>query len=194
MIETRTAYQAGPATMSYFVGDNPGRSDDYLQPKATQPLLRYRPGSIPQYREHGNGYQSPDSVSPYRSPAIQQDYSPSPSRQFMEAQLSPPSEGPTPVHQHDMRQRSHNVPARTNSIVDRMEGIEVSSPREHLQSPPEVLPPQRAAERTGLVDGRGEGDVVMQHSIDSASTARRQYPDGRIGVLPPGEFDFYTLK
>lgn len=192
MIETRAAYQAGPATMSYFAGDNPGRSDDYLQAKTTQPLLRYRPGSIPQYRDPGNGYQSPDSVSPYRSPAMQEDYSPSPSRQFMEAQMSPPSEGPGNVHQHDMRQRSQNVPARTNSIVDRMEGIEVSSTRDDVNSPSEATLQQRAAERAGLVDGRGEGNVVMQHSIDNSGT-RRQYPDGRIGVLPPGESSSITL-
>ena len=172
--------------MSYFAGDNPGRSDDYLQAKATQPLLRYRPGSIPQYREPGNGYQSPDSVSPYRSPAVQEDYSPSPSRQFAEAQMSPPSEGLPPAHQHDLRQISQNAQAQTNSIVDRMEGIEVSDSRGNLNSP-EASFHQRSSDRTGLVDGRGEGDVVMQQSIDG-STARRRYPDGRIGVLPPGEY------
>lgn len=187
MLETQTAYQAGPSrNMSYFSGISGGRPDEYAQPRPPlpQPNSRYLSGNVQQYREPGNGYQSPDSISPYRSPAIQKDYSPSP--QYPEAQLSPPSEGTTQAQQYDMRQRNQGVPVRTNSIVDRMEGIEVSSNRGDPTPPSEGMMPQRLSNRAGLVDGRGEGDVVMQSSLDG--NARRRYPDGRIGVLPPGQF------
>ncbi|GHJ89790.1 hypothetical protein NliqN6_6192 [Naganishia liquefaciens] len=97
--------------------------------------------------------------------------------------MSPPSGGLTPAHQYDLRQTSQNAQAHANSIVDRMEGIEVSDSRGNLNSPPEPRH-QRKSTGTVLVDGRGEGDVVMQQSID-ASRVRKRYPDGRIGVLPP---------
>lgn len=190
MFATHKAYQAGSThDMSYFPGIVGGRPDEYAQTRPPQqPNSRYlSSGNVQQYRESGNGYVSPETISPYRSPAMQKDYSPSPSAPFPDAQFSPPPERQGLLQQHEIRQQNQSVPVRTNSIVDRMEGIEVSSNRGDPTSPREGMAHQRTPNRSGLVDGRGEGDVVMQSSVDGAANARRRYPDGRIGVLPPGE-------
>ncbi|KAJ9116131.1 hypothetical protein QFC20_000809 [Naganishia adeliensis] len=180
--------------MSYFPGIVGGRPDEYAQTRPPQQSnCRYlSSGNIQQYREPGNGYVSPETISPYRSPAMQKDYSPSPSAPFPDAQFSPPSERPSLSQHQEIRQQNQSVPVRTNSIVDRMEGIEVSSNRGDPTSPREGMEHQRLPNRSGLVDGRGEGDVVMQSSIDGAANARRRYPDGRIGVLPPDSPRSYT--
>lgn len=186
MFATHTAYQAGSTPdMSYFPGIVGGRSEEYAQTRPPQqPNSRYlSSGNVQHYREPGTGYVSPETISPYRSPAIQKDYSPSPSAHFPDSQFSPPTERPSLTQYQESRQQS--IPARTNSIVDRMEGIEVSGNRGDATSPREGM--HQRANRSGLVDGRGEGDVVMQSSVDGSANARRRYPDGRIGVLPPGE-------
>jgi hypothetical protein len=188
MFATQKAYQVGsPPEMSYFPGIVGGRSDEYAQARPPQqPNSRYlSSGNVQQYREPGTGYVSPETISPYRSPAIQKDYSPSPSAQFPDVAFSPPSDRPGLPQHLEMRHQNQSIPERTNSIVDRMEGIEVSSNRGDASSPREGV--NQRPNRSGLVDGRGEGDVVMQSSVDGAANARRRYADGRIGVLPPGE-------
>jgi hypothetical protein len=180
MIGLQTAHPpVGPSSaMSYFSGKSGPNQEDYNQVRHLQGHPVMLSSNSHQYRETGNGYRSPDSISPYRSPAMADDYSPSPSRQFMEAHVSPPPGGSSQHHS------SHQVaPGRTNSIVARMEGIEVSSNRRDVDDPPEGSAPH---DRSGIVDGRGNGDVVMQRSNEA--NTRRTFSDGRIGILPPGTF------
>jgi hypothetical protein len=186
MIGLQTAHPpVGPSSaMSYFSGKSGPNQEDYNQVRHLQGHPVMLSSNSHQYRETGNGYRSPDSISPYRSPAMADDYSPSPSRQFMEAHVSPPPGGSSQHHS------SHQVaPGRTNSIVARMEGIEVSSNRRDVDDPPEGSAPH---DRSGIVDGRGNGDVVMQRSNEA--NARRTFSDGRIGILPPGTFSRGSTK
>ncbi|KAJ9118257.1 hypothetical protein QFC22_004168 [Naganishia vaughanmartiniae] len=111
------------------------------------------------------------------------DYSPSPSGGGGHA--SPPPDGSS--HNNPSHQAA---PGRTNSIVARMEGIEVGSNRREVDSPQEGSVHQHSKERGALVDGRGNGDVVMQSSNEANS--RRSFSDGRIGVLPPDAPRSYT--
>lgn len=183
MIGLQTAHPpvGRSSAMSYFSGKSGQHQEDYNQARSPQGQSSLLSSNVHQYRETGNGYRSPESISPYRSPAMADDYSPSPSRQFLGAQVSPPPGGSS------QNNSSHQVaPGRTNSIVARMEGIEVSSNRREVDSPQDGSCHQHSKERGGLVDGRGNGDVVMQSSNEA--NTRRNFSDGRIGVLPPGTF------